>query len=422
MNKEKMKDNPAPSYKYFAHKWVRSQTTRDYISPYATPAYPGLRRYKSTAEPSPPVVSSTPPPLANNPRTRSYLSSLIPNPHQYGSPYNPSTMVPPSRTQRVKRTRKNGPNKSNKPVVLAPPIPPPPSALTVPQQPQDPRYSLTYILNSPTATPHNHTTPSRSLQSLPEKIRHLIWSYARSRTICITISNDLIYSRSPSPITLRINRESRSATIHHYSAHPHFYILGTQHENKERIHYPFFDPSVDSVVVNGIYMDHTSALSSAIFGFYEAGRREIAYRKREVFDYAHMDILHSLHIPARAWDWNCIRRAPRAEIRFRNLSEIVLEGGAMGLRKEKDVKKCKEFIRGCFERNVEEIDDMDGVELASRGMARSANVEINVPEVRVIMPNGLDHEWMFEQDQLGMESMEERAWVMDFISKVKASC
>ncbi|KAF7925472.1 uncharacterized protein EAE97_010553 [Botrytis byssoidea] len=416
-----MKDKPAPSYKYFAHKWVRSQTTRGYISPYATPAYPGLRRYKSTAEPSPPVVPSTSPPLPNNPRTRSYLSSLIPNPHQYGSPYNSSTMAPPSRTQRAKRPRKNGPSKSNKPVVLAPPIPSPPSATSASQQPQDPRYSLTYILNSPTLAPHNHITPARSLQSLPEKIRHLIWSYARSRTICITISNDLIYSRSPSPITLRINRESRSATIHHYSAHPRFYILGTQHENKERIHYPFFDPSVDSVVLNGISMDHTSALSSAIFGFYESGRKEVAYRKREVFDCAHMDILHSLHIPARVWDWNRIQRAPRAEIRFRHLSEIVLEGGAMGLRTEKDVKKCKALIRECFEKNVEEIDDMDGVEFESHGLARTANVEIKDPEVRVIMPNGLDHEWMFEEDELGMESMEERAWVMNFISKVKAS-
>ncbi|TGO57603.1 hypothetical protein BOTNAR_0198g00100 [Botryotinia narcissicola] len=143
MKKEKMKDKPAPSYKYFAHKWVRSQTTRGYISPYATPAYPGLRRYKYTAEPSPPVVPSTSPPLPNNPRTRSYLSSLIPNPHQYGSPYNSSTMAPPSRTQRAKRTRKNGPSKSNRPIVLAPPNPPPPSAPSAPQQPQDPRNSLT---------------------------------------------------------------------------------------------------------------------------------------------------------------------------------------------------------------------------------------------------------------------------------------
>ncbi|TGO38259.1 hypothetical protein BHYA_0078g00110 [Botrytis hyacinthi] len=430
MNKERMKDKPAHSYKYFAHKWVRSQTTRGYISPYATPD-PALRRYKSTAEPSPPVVPSTSPPLPNNPRTRSYLSSLIPNPHQYGSPYNQTTMALPSRTQRAKRTRKNGPSKSDKPVVLPPPIPPPPSAPSPSQQPQDLRYSLTYILNSPTPTPHNHNTPTRSLQSLPDKVRHLIWSYARSRTICITISDGLIRSRSPSPITLRINRESRSATINHYSVHPHFYILGTQHENKnERIHYPFFDPSVDSVVLNGVSMDYTSALSSAIFGFYESGTREVAYRKREVLDYAHMDVLHSLHIPARAWDWNRIRQAPRAEIRFRNLSEIVFEGGAMGLRTKKDMKKCNDFIRGCFERSAqeiveeEEIDNMDGVELASHGMARdaeTANMEIKVPKVRVIMPNGLDHEWMFEEHQLGMESMEERAWVMNFISKVKAS-
>ncbi|TGO47426.1 hypothetical protein BCON_0278g00030 [Botryotinia convoluta] len=434
MNKEKMKDKPPPSYKYFAHKWVRSQTTRGYVSPYATPPYPALRRYRSMVEPSPPVVSSTSPPLPDNPRTRSYLSSLNPNPHQYVSPYSQPTMSPPpSRSQRTKRTRKNGPSKSNKPSVLPPPIsptsPPPPSP---PQQPQDPRYSFTYILNSPTPPIHihRHNNPTHSLKCLPEKVRHLIWSYARSRTISITISDDLIYSRSPSPITFRINRESRSATINHYSVHPQFFILDTQNKNKnERIHYPFFDPSVDSMVLNDVFMGCDSALSSnSIFGFYDSDTREVMHRKREVLDYAHFNVLQSLHIPARAWDWNRIRRVPRAEIRFRNLTEIVLEGGAMGLRTRKDVKMCEEFIRGCFERTVEEIaeeeeiDDTDGMELASHGtlrIARIANMEIKVPEVRVIMPNGLDHEWMFE-DQLGMESMEERTWVMNFISKVKA--
>ncbi|TGO73353.1 hypothetical protein BELL_0368g00060 [Botrytis elliptica] len=336
-------------------------------------------------------------------------------------------MPPPSQSRRTKRTRKNGPGKSNKPAVLPPPISPPsPPLPSPPQQPQDPRYSLTYILNSSTPPIHHHSNPTRSLQSLPNKVRHLIWSYARSRTIRITISDDLIYSRSPSPITFRINRESRSATINHYSVHPHFYILDTQNKNK-RIHYPCFDPSVDSVVLSDIPMDYTSALSSTIFGFYDSGTREVVYQKREVLDYEHLDVLQSLHIPARAWDWNRIQRAPRTEIRFRNLTEIVLQGGAMGLRTKRDVKKCREFIRGCFERSVgeiaeeEKIVDMDGMQFASHGMAgnaRTANMGIKVPEVRVIMPNGLDHEWMFEEDQLGMESIEERTWVMNFISKV----
>ncbi|TGO23286.1 hypothetical protein BPAE_0137g00060 [Botrytis paeoniae] len=415
MNKEKMKDKSSPSYKYFAHKWVRSQTTRGYISPYATPAYPALRRYKSTAEPSPPVVSSTSPPLPNNPRTRSYLSSLNPNPHQYVSPYDQPTMPPPSRTQRTKRTRKNGPSKSNKPAVLPPPIPPPLPALSPPQQPQDPRYSLTYILNSPTPSIHHHNynAPTRPHPLPPKSPRKSPPSYLELR------------ARSPSPITFCINRESRSATLNHYSMHPQFYILGTQNKNKnERIHYPFFDPSVDSVVLNDALTGCDPALSSSsIFGFYDLGTSEVAYRKRELLDYAHFDILQSLHIPARAWDWNRIRRAPRAETRFRNLTGIVLEGGAMGLKTKKDVKKCREFIRGCFERSVEEIGDIGGMELASHGMARNtrtANMEIKVPDVRVIMPNGLDHEWMFEEDKLGMESIEERTWVMNFISKVKA--
>ncbi|KAF7959448.1 hypothetical protein EAE96_001065 [Botrytis aclada] len=426
-----MKEKPPPSYKYLAHKWVRSQTTRGYISPYAAPSHPGSRKYKSTVESSPPAVSNTSPPVPNNPRTRLYLSSLIPNPHQYVSASNQPSISPPTRSQRQKRTRKNGPRKSNKSIVLSPAISPSPLLSPSPlQQPQDPRYSITYILNPP--------TPSPTLQNLPPKIRHRIWDYARSRTICITITNNLIYSRSPSPITFRINQESRSTTLSHYSTHPHFYILGSQNKtynNKhERIPYPFFDPGVDSVVLNDVFRGCDPALntsgSRSILGFYDSGPREMMYREREVQDYAHFDILQSLHIPARAWDWNRIRRGPRAEIRFRNLTEIVLEGGVVGLRREMDGKRCGELIGGCFERSVEEveeeeeIDDMGGMELAGHrtvGNGRMARIEIKVPEVRVIMPNGLDHGWMFKEDKLGMESLEERTWVMNFISKVKAN-
>ncbi|KAF5867876.1 uncharacterized protein Bfra_007071 [Botrytis fragariae] len=409
-----MKDKPSPSYKYFAHKWVRSQTTRGYISPYAKPAYPALRRYKSMVEPSLLAVSSTSPPLPNNPRTRSYLSSLIPNPHQYNSPYNQPTMSPPSRTQRAKRTRKNGPGKFNKSAVLPPPISPP--SPPPPLHPNNPKTPLLTNLYSQRPHPSCPPPPSQRLpHPLPPK------SSRKSPP-----SNLELRARSPSPITFRIDQESRSATINHYSVHPHFYILGTQNKNKdERIHYPFFDPSVDSVVLNDISLGSNPALnsSSGVLGFYNSNTRELIYGKREVLDYGHFGVLQALHVPARTWDWNRIQRAPRTEIRFRNLTEIVLEGGAMGLRTKKDVKKCKEFIRGCFERSVEEIGDMGRMELASHEMvrnARTANMEIKVPEVRVIMPNGLDHEWMFEEDKLGMESIEERMWVMNFISKVKA--
>ncbi|CCD56797.1 hypothetical protein BofuT4_P140590.1 [Botrytis cinerea T4] len=433
-----MKDKPSHSYKYFAHKWVRSQTARRYISPYTKPGYPGLRKYRSRVMVSPPeeVVSNTSPPSPSNPRTRPYLSSLNPNPHQYISPSTQlsiPTLASRSRTQRAKRTRKNNPSQPNKSTILPLPIPPPPSPPpSPPQPPQDPRYSFTYILNPPIPAIHRQDNQTRCLQCLPEKVRLLIWNYARSRTISITISDDLLCSRSPSPITFRINHESRSATIHHYSAHPHFYILGTQHKrNGERISYPFFDSSVDSVVLNNVFMGSNTATSSTIFGFYGPVAREVVYRTREAPDCRHLDILQSLHIPARTWDWKVVRRAPRTGIRFRNLTEIVLEGGVMGLRTQKDVERCKEFIKGCFERNVEiveedeadDTDGMEGIEFASRGTvrdARNVNMDIKVPEVRVIMLNGLDHEWMFEENKLGMESIEERTWVMNFIGKVKA--
>ncbi|TEY56407.1 hypothetical protein BOTCAL_0226g00050 [Botryotinia calthae] len=434
-----MKDKPSHSYKYFAHKWVRSQTARRYISPYAKPGYPGLRKYRSTAMPSPPgkVVLNTSPPSTNNPRTRQYLSSLNPPPHSYISPSNePSIPSLPSRTRtkRTKRTRKNNPSQPNKSTNLPPPnLPPPSPPPSPPQPPQDPRYSFSHILNSPIPAMHRHRNQTRYLQCLPEKVRLLIWNYARSRTISISITDDLLCSCSPSPVTFRINQESRSATINKYSVHPQFYILGTQYKKKdERIYYPFFDPSVDSVVLDNVFMGSNTATSSTIFGFYGPVAREVMYRTTEAPGCRHLDILQSLHVPARAWDWKLIRRAPRTDIRFRSLKEIVLEGGAMGLRTQKDVKRCREFIRGCFERSVEEIveeeeaddtDGMEGIEFASHGTvrdARTANIEIKVPEVRVIMPDGLDHEWMFEEDKLGMESIEERIWVMNFVGKVKA--
>ncbi|TGO83588.1 hypothetical protein BPOR_0623g00040 [Botrytis porri] len=329
----------------------------------------------------------------------------------------------PSRNRGTKRARKNGAGKGNKVAVVPAPITQPSPQPQPPQPSQDPRYSLTYILNTPTP-PIHPSTRTHTLPALPSKIRHLIWTYARSRTILITISNGRIFSRSPSPITFRINQESRSATLHHYSVHPHFYIPGTPYQNQnesEKIHYPFFDPSVDSVVLNQISTDHhpTLPFTSTIFEFYDSNTQQTIFGKRKSVDYTHFDILHSLHIPSRAWDWKRIYRAPRMDIRFRNLTEIVLEGGAMGLKTRRDVKKCKEFIRGCFERSVEEIDgeeeiddDAERMDASSGivGNARTAEMENRVPEVRVIMPNGLDHEWMFEEDKLGMESIEERTW------------
>ncbi|KAI9640429.1 hypothetical protein NHQ30_011174 [Ciborinia camelliae] len=247
-------------------------------------------------------------------------------------------------------------------------------------------------------------------------VRCRIWNYARARTIGIIISHGVIFSRSPSPITFRINRESRHESQKRYKIHPMFYIWGTQYD--ERIPYPFYDPDVDSVVLINAFMGCNPSMSTAAFGFYGA---------TSGISPSPFDIIQSLHIPAHAWEWGLIRRAPRADIRFVNLTEIVFQGGQEGLIKRKDIERCKEVVRGCFEKGAEDIaDEQNGQSAASlvtSGLAINAKAgirEIKVPEVRICMPNGLGYEWMFEEEKLGMESLEERRWVMNFIKKVKA--
>ncbi|KAF7877209.1 hypothetical protein EAF04_000894 [Stromatinia cepivora] len=306
------------------------------------------------------------------------------------------------------------------------PSPAPPPELHPQSQPQptqlprdqDPRFSFTYILNTPTptltSTPHH---PKPTLQHLPQEIRRTIWNCARSRTIGIIISSDLISSRSPSPVTFRINRESRNSTKIHYKIHPRFYILGT--EFYEKIHYPFFDPEVDSVVLVDAFVGGNAAMST-VFGGYGAdagsGRRSGTFRDgyREMGLEDPLDVVQRLHIPAHALDWRVIGRTLRANMRFKNLREIVLRGGERGLITTDDI-----------ERSEEENDDVETGRLESthpvkETAERLADRERKVPEIKVFMPKGLDYEWMFEEEKLGMESIEERKWVMNFIRKVKA--
>ncbi|KAJ8059056.1 hypothetical protein OCU04_012033 [Sclerotinia nivalis] len=369
-----MKDKS--SYKYFAHRWVRSQTTRGYISPYEVPANPSPCKHNSFFTKHPPRKSITP-----------YNKPILPTPA-------PQAQAQPTTHPRI----------------------------------QDPRFSFTYILNTTTPTPHHHQKPT--LQHLPQEIRRTIWNYARSRTIGIIISLDLISSRSPSPVTFRINRESRNSTKIHYKIHPRFYILGTEYS--EKIHYPFFDPEVDSVVVVDALVGGNAAMSTS-FGVYGAGAGADSgvrsgafrdgYREMDLDFEDPLDVVQSLHVPAHAWDWGVISRTLRGNLRFRNLREIVLQGGGMGLITTEDIERCKEVLRACFERSVEEENNNVETGRTHPGEVRAeylANREIKVPEIKVFVPKCLDYEWMFEEEKLGMESIEEREWVMNFIRKVKA--
>ncbi|CAD6446080.1 394607aa-394b-4b51-8c20-239a2937cbe6 [Sclerotinia trifoliorum] len=372
------------SYKYFAHRWVRSQTTRAYISPYKAFANPTPRKHKS--------------------------SSAKP-PRKYIFPYNKSIVHIPTPAPQAQAQQTTNPSI------------------------QDPRFSFTYILNTSTPVPNPVHHQNTTFQNLPQEIRRRIWNYARSRTIGITISSDHISSRSPSPVTFRINRESRDTTKIHYKVHPSFYILGTEYSTK--ICYPFFDPGVDSVVVVGELMGGSAAMGT-IFGVFGVGAGAGAdfwgrsagfrngYREMDLDFQDPLDVVQSLHIPAHAWNWGDIGRTLRKNMRFTNLREIVLQGGEMGLITKEDIGRCKGFIGACFERSVEEMaEEVNSNTKTSQTHSEVrveylASREIKVPKIKIFMPKILDYGWMFEEEKLGMESIEERKWVMNFIRKVKA--
>lgn len=356
------------SNRYFAHRWVRSQTTRGYISPYKTLANPTPRKA---------ILSS---PKADRP------------PHKDISTYQPIIMTPPKLSK-------------------GPP-------------PRDPRFSLDHILNPTTS----HCDKKSCFQCLPKEVRCIIWEYARSRTIGINIHNSHMCSGSPSPITFRINQESRAETKKHYNIYSRFYILCSEHS--EIIHYPFFDPKVDSVILNDAFMGFNPARKC--FGFHGKDFMPIRFRIGETNDGAHFDVIESLHIPANAWNWR-IWESPSDvfHIRLKNLTEIVFQGGKMGLVTSENIEKFKDVVRSCFERAVEAMAEEEEsyggtghLLLENSGEASTPEVatrEIKFPEIRVVMPGDLKYEFMFEEEKLGMESVEERQWVMNFIGKVKAN-
>lgn len=201
--------------------------------------------------------------------------------------------------------------------------------------------------------------------------------------------------------------------------------MGTEYN--EQVPYPFFDPKVDSVVLMDSFMGCNPPMSTTALGLY--GTDSVIGRSRDSVDLDKLDhfkIIQSLHIPAHAWDWELIRRAPRAGIRFTNLTEIVLQGGEVGLMYPWEIERGKTRVRACFGRAREEMNDGENeddsgglVDDYQRRLFKLTNRLMQVPEVLICMPKGLGYELMFEEEKLGMESVEERNWVTNFIAKVK---
>ncbi|KAB8298938.1 hypothetical protein EYC80_001090 [Monilinia laxa] len=154
-------------------------------------------------------------------------------------------------------------------------------------------------------------------QCLSQKLRASIWNLARARTIEIVVHNGLVCCRSPSPITFRINKESRYEFFGLSTLHANFYISGTEYT--EKAPYPFFDAAVDSVVVKGSLPGYDPATSRVPLGFYGV--------PLVVHNYSYLDIFQSLHVAAQPRNWSAISQSPHAYICFANLAEIVFQGG-----------------------------------------------------------------------------------------------
>ncbi|KAA8570147.1 hypothetical protein EYC84_002477 [Monilinia fructicola] len=311
-----------------ADRTIRFKSTRDHVSPYNRPTRFSLRL-------NPPRNNPTVAPIAR-PRRRSPYAAL--------AVYAPTTQI-----TSYCRTRDSRP-----------------------------------ATNQATRSPSD---PECFLQRLSKKLRCKIWDYSHPRTIEIDIYNGLVCSRSPSPITFRINKESRYEFIKLYTLHENFYISGTEYAGNTP--YPLFNAAVDSVLVKDSFMGYNPATSRVPLGFYA--------------------------VPSVPRDWSAISQSPQAYICFRNLTEVVFQGGSEGLVTQRNVTKCKQVVRACFETSLSTVGNVRTRKVKATGDA------MKIPEIRVIMPNGLGYERAFNADQLGMESMEERTWVLNFIQKVDDS-
>lgn len=201
-------------------------------------------------------------------------------------------------------------------------------------------------------------------QKLPIELRLRVWNYARARNILAFLDKfNCLRTRTPTPVTFRINQESRRETLRHY---PRLFSLldytSTQSEQVPALHQHFFDKNIDTIYFSsgqdlrrlhqlGIedfenYCDSWSDWS--VPGSPETfdNIRYVEFRRRhwdECMDRAwHLEYLEQVTCPRAVWAPDGVREdfVPSCFSLFRDLHELTIFGGGLGLECIHEAENC----------------------------------------------------------------------------------
>lgn len=179
--------------------------------------------------------------------------------------------------------------------------------------------------------------------SLPPNARYEIWHLMRARRIRATIDgNGILHTRTPDPVTFKICRESRFATIKFYQE-PYQLASHPGNGTIAALHGHYFDPKVDKIVLH-----KRNPGDATLFMQYSTSD------KRE-----ELGVVQSLEVPRYDWSilmfagWKVWSEGFSSHLSyfrcFRGLEELVLIGGGHGLRTEQEQEECKDAFKRVFE-------------------------------------------------------------------------
>ncbi|KAE8442935.1 hypothetical protein EG329_002539 [Mollisiaceae sp. DMI_Dod_QoI] len=218
---------------------------------------------------------------------------------------------------------------------------------------------------------------------LPIELRLKIWDYARRRKIFVHVDEESFRLRSsvPTPITFRVNHESRVATKKYYSK-PYKTNSYSTKKVHPALHQQYFDPTVDVIYLTNL--DDMSRWAQAKWLYTKVRNHpSLADLLRE--DLSNVQLLEigkQYWRSEQFWDednyWekayihNVNGFAKSCFSLFRGLKQLTINGGGLSLQHQAHAESCISTLTGCYE-DIKDRGEIDGV-------------VCSVPEIQVRMP------------------------------------
>lgn len=206
-------------------------------------------------------------------------------------------------------------------------------------------------------------------ESLPVELRLIIWGLAnrRGRKVVAHVQGiwyRALQSRTPTPIALRINHESREETMRHYEKPYHYQEYPAKCHPQRALHRNYFDPEIDTLVVT----DRRG------LGLYYEGLCDRKINGDDFSSIRHLEIGRCNWSAAEDFGWRAIyegldstvlvftgqanahiaRRYPDSEFAFiclfTGLETLTIACGGNGLRDVSQVRDCLSTLTDLFQR------------------------------------------------------------------------